>query len=143
MIGCAAVKTSFNKSPTFLKFVHTFGPLTHDGLRKNGDVAQAMIDEAQWMSKALRRGIVAMPLNQLNASIIADQTGMRLKVSPVCLLDAMWLQLAQSKSDPASFRECEQCHELFMAGVGARRADAKFCSDECRIKFNSHQRSRR
>jgi hypothetical protein len=123
-----------------LKFVETYGPLTHDGLRKDGDVVPAMIDEAEDMTKALRGGSVSRMMTKFNAWIVTDQTGMRFKVSPVSLLDALWLQLVQSKSN---FRECLQCAKPFEAGVGGRRADAKFCSDKCRIKYNSLQRSRR
>jgi hypothetical protein len=122
-----------------LKFVQTYGPLTRDGLGKGGDVAPAMIDEAENMAQALRGGNVSRLMTKFNAWIVTDQTGMRFKVSPTSLLDAIWLQFVQSKS---KFRECQQCHELFMHGVGGRRDDAKFCSDQCRIKFNSLQRSR-
>jgi hypothetical protein len=132
-----------------LGFVQKFGPLTHaalqrrDGIR-NGDVVLDIIDSAEEMVKLLRGGIVAMPLKQLNASVVTEADGIRLKVGPACLLDALWLQLAQAKSGgKASFRECLQCHTLFATGVGTdRRADAKFCSDKCRITFNSLERSR-
>jgi hypothetical protein len=125
-----------------LEFVERFGPLTHDGLQRDGDVVPAVIDQAENMSQALRGQIIAMPLNQLIASIVTDNGRMRLKVRPACLLDALWLQLAQAKS-VTNFRECLHCHGPFIAGGGAdRRADAKFCSDECRIEFNSRKRSR-
>jgi hypothetical protein len=45
--------------------------------------------------------LVAVPLvchYKLNASIVTDHNAMRLKVSPACLLDALWLQLAQAQS---------------------------------------------
>jgi hypothetical protein len=49
-----------------------------------------------------------------------------------------------ASSGSASFRECWNCHEPFVAGPkGNRRGDAKFCSDKCRIEFNSLQRSRK
>lgn len=127
-----------------LEFVKRFGPLTYDGLHKEGDVVPKIVDWASDMSQVLRGAIVGMPLNKLNASIVTDHNGMRLKVLPTCLLDALWLQLAQVKSrGSANFRECLRCRNLFMAGASAdRRADAKFCSDECRIEFNSLKRSR-
>src|SRR5262249_8260597 len=125
-----------------LKFVEKFGPLTHDGLRRNGDIVPAVIEQAETMSQALRGRIIAMPLNKLNVSIVTDHnSGMRLKMHPACLLDALWLQLAQAKS-VTNFRECLQCGRSFMAGGAGRRADAKFCSDKCRIEFNSLKRSR-
>jgi hypothetical protein len=123
-----------------LKFVQRYGPLTRAGLGKGGDVVPAMIKEAENMAQALRGGSVSRMITKFNAWIVTDQTGMRFKVSPTSLLDAIWLQFVQSKS---KFRECLQCGELFMhGGVGARRADAKFCSDKCRIKYNSLERSR-
>jgi len=127
-----------------LKFIERFGPLTYNGLRGDGDVVLDAIDAAEAMAEASRGRTTSMPLNKLNASIVTENNFMRLKVSPVCLLDALWLQLAQAKAGgKASFRECLQCQELFATGVGAdRRADAKFCSDKCRITFNSLKRSR-
>jgi hypothetical protein len=127
-----------------LEFVNNFGPLTHDGLRKDGEVVQGIIDAAKEMSGVLHGRIIATPLNPLNVSIITDdKRRMRLKVSPRCLLDALWLQLAQASAS-ASLRECWNCSEPFVAGPkGNRRGDAKFCSDKCRIEFNSLQRSRK
>jgi hypothetical protein len=127
-----------------LEFVKNFGPLTHDGLRKGGEVVQDIIDAAEEMSGVLRGHIIATTLSPLKVSIITDdERRLRLKISPQCLLDALWLQLAQV-SGSASFRECWNCSEPFVAGVkGNRRGDAKFCSDKCRIEFNSLQRSRK
>jgi hypothetical protein len=124
-----------------LEFVNAFGPLTNEGLRRGGEVVPRMIEVAAEMAKADR--IVAKPLKKLNVSIVKENGRMRLKVSPACLLDALWLQLAQA-SGSGSFRECAKCGEPFVAGVrGNRRADARFCSDKCRIEFNSLQRSRK
>jgi hypothetical protein len=124
-----------------LEFINAFGPLTNDGLRRGGEVVPRMIEVAEQMAKADR--IVAMPLHKLNMSIVKDNGRMGLKISPACLLDALWLQLAQA-SGSGSFRECANCHRPFVAGVrGNRRADARFCSDKCRIEFNSLQRSRK
>ena len=107
-------------------------------------VVHRIIDAAKKMSEVLHGRIIATPLNPLNVSIITDdKRRLRLKVSPKCLLDALWLQLAQA-SGSASFRECWNCREPFVAGPkGNRRGDAKFCSDKCRIEFNSLQRSRK
>ncbi len=126
-----------------LTFVEKFGPLTHEGLRGKGDVVPAMIEHAEMMMQTYRGKMVGIPLNKLNVWVLADHKGgMRVRVSPACLLDALWLELARSKSVMA-FHECLQCERSFMVGKGTeRRADAKFCSDECRIKYNSLQRSR-
>jgi hypothetical protein len=124
-----------------LKFIETYGPLTGEGLRSGENVSK-VIDWAYDMSNALRGHISAMSLSPLKASIITERGKMKLEVGPSSLIDALWLQLVQSQSQPNRFRECEQCGEEFMVGPGARRADARFCKDECRIKFNSIQRSR-
>ena len=113
---------------------------------KEGDDVFHVIAQAEEMLERLRGGwgIGVMPLNKLSVSIETNGSGkIELKVRPACLLDAMWLQLAQSQSAP-NIRECPQCHKSFMVGGGGRaqRRDAKFCSDECRIKFNSLARSR-
>ena len=124
------------------EFVENFKPLTYDGLRGKAEVVREIIDQAQSMFEALRGGIIATPLNRLIASIETDRNGqMRLKVRPACLLDALWLQLALAKS-VSNFRECRQCQKSFMAGRGTnRRADAKFCSVECKTKYFSLKRS--
>jgi hypothetical protein len=125
-----------------LKFIETYGPLTHEGLR-SGEIVPDVIDWAIDMSKSLRGRIHAMVLSPpLNARIITEQGKMRLEVGPSSLIDALWLQLVQSQSQPSHFKECEQCGEAFMVGPGARRADARFCCDEHRVKFNSLERSR-
>jgi hypothetical protein len=126
-----------------LEFVRKFGPLTYDGLRGKGEVVPDVIDQARSMSEVLRGGIIAMPLNRLIASIETDNKGkIRLRVRPACLLDALWLQLALAKS-VSKFRECRQCQKSFMAGGGAgRRADAQFCSAECKARYFSLKRSR-
>jgi len=127
-----------------LEFVERFGPLTYEGLQRDGDVVPSVIDQAEEMLQVMRGRIIAMPLNKLNAAVVTDHNDMRLKVSPECLLDALWLQLAQAKSGPANFRECLQCHDLFMAGQAyERRADDRFCTDRCRIEHNSLERTRR
>ena len=120
--------------------MNKFGPLTKDGLRKGGEVAWKIIDEAKGMP-----GTVGASLNPLQAAIVRANGRVRLKVSPACLLDALWLQYAQAQSNGVAFRQCQnrKCGKMFVAGVrGERRGDAKFCSDACRIKYNSMQRSR-
>ena len=126
-----------------LKFVKAFGPLTQEGLRGEGEDVRYVIDQAEEMSEVLRGRIIAMPLNRLIASIETDRNNITsLKVRPACLLDALWLQVAQAKS-VSKVRECRQCGEPFRAGRGTdRRADAKFCSPECKTKYFSLKRSR-
>jgi hypothetical protein len=81
---------------------------------------------------------VSIPLNKLNTSIVTDSNREpRLKVSPGCLLDALWLQLAQAQSGPnkAKLRFCAQCDKP----LAGKRADAKFCSDKCRVNYSRSQ----
>jgi hypothetical protein len=119
-----------------LKFIEKFGPLTHQGLRGKGDVVEELIAEARDMRSRIRK-----PLGKLNVTIDTMDDETRLRVRPGCLLDAIWLQYAQANTPS---RECPQCHERFLVGAAAgRRSDAKYCSPECRVKFNSLERSRR
>jgi hypothetical protein len=119
-----------------LEFVKLFGPLTRDGLRGKGDVVHGMIDQAEDMTNVLRGRIFGRFLAKLNVSISSERNGIHLKVEPPDLLSALWLQVAQAGR--RRVRECEQCHNPILG----RRADARFCSDPCRIKYNSLERSR-
>jgi hypothetical protein len=118
-------------------FVKRYGPLTYNGLKGRGEIVEEIMASAEDMSQAISGRILAMRLNPLNVSIMTEGGKLRLKLSPACLLDALWLQLAQAKDDRAGPRQCEQCGTMFMG----RRADARFCSDDCRIKRNSLRRS--
>jgi hypothetical protein len=83
---------------------------------------------------------------KLSASLAPDPaTGTwQLRLQPPTLLDAIWLQFGQAITSNAELRSCERCGKWFEAGQGSgRRKDAKFCTDECRIEFNSLKRSRR
>jgi len=118
-----------------LEFVEKFGPLTSDGLRGKGEIVFEIIDQAEAMVRYGTKG-----LGRFKAWIEIDNEGMRLKVQPTSLLDALWLLLAQTNTRS---RVCRQCRTPFPIGVAVgRRRDAKFCSDDCRIKFNSLERSR-
>jgi hypothetical protein len=119
-----------------LRFVERFGPLTHDGLSEKGELVFKVMDEAQAM--LWPGGTRLMKKLYASISLIGDEV--RLKVRPACLLDALWLQLAQTNTRA---KQCPQCRKPFLIGVAVRRRkDARFCSDECRIKFNSLERSR-
>jgi hypothetical protein len=82
---------------------------------------------------------------KLSAWLAPDPTSgaWRLKLQPPSLLDAIWLQFGQAiTSDAADLRFCARCGNPFEAGgKSGRRADAKFCSSECRIDYNSLKRS--
>ena len=81
---------------------------------------------------------------KLSAWLAPDPTtgAWKLKLQPPSLLDAIWLQFGQAVTGDADLRFCAQCGNPFEAGGrSGRRADAKFCSDECRINYNSLKRS--
>jgi len=119
-----------------LEFIQKFGPLTHNGLQGKGDIVPDIIEQARAMAGGPGTALV----KKLNASITVERDGVRLTLWPGCLLDALWLQLAQANTRS---RLCPQCRKPFRIGVAVkRRKDARFCSDECRIKFNSLERSR-
>lgn len=75
----------------------------------------------------------------------------------LALIDAAWINGKPLKSlskeelqivtlnllyPQARFNICLHCQGKFIAGLGNRRADAKFCCDEHRKRFNSLERSR-
>jgi hypothetical protein len=63
-------------------------------------------------------------------------------LKPTSLISGLFWQLINSKRAGAQYRSCQYCGIIFQVGVGAgRRADAKFCSDEHKIEFNSRKRS--
>jgi len=118
-----------------LEFVQKFGPLTKNGRWGKGDIVPDIIDHAEAMARGHGSGLL-----NINVSITVERDETRLKVSPACLLDALWLQLAQANTRS---KQCPQCRKPFRIGVAVkRRKDARFCSDDCRIKFNSLERSR-
>jgi hypothetical protein len=144
-----------------LEFVRRFGPLTWDGFdAKKGDPVNLVMFNADHMRQVLRiwnggqkqtqtqlpvGPYQAAPSVSLNAMVVWDPAAkaLRWKVCPNTLLDALWLQLGQALTAGVQIRECEHCGEWFYTGRGTdRRLDAKFCSDEHRIAFNSLKRSR-
>jgi hypothetical protein len=129
-----------------LKFVTEYGPLTYGRFaRGKGDEIPPLLDEAASMKACFKsRGRHSLLMANLKASLSIDKTGtVSVKITPVRLLDALWLQLGQALSEGSEWRQCEHCREWFpVGGNSGRRLVAKFCSDEHRIKFNSRERSR-
>lgn len=154
-----------------LDFVTRYGPLTWDGCGAMGDQLNLVTFHAELMREVLRvwagkqkePHIPFRPSSQkssrplrvdphytgpssyLNAAVIWDPAAKSLKwkFRPNTLLDALWLQLGRALTSATEFRQCEHCRQFFTAGRGTgRRFDAKFCSDEHRIAFNSQKRSR-
>jgi hypothetical protein len=79
-------------------------------------------------------GGISLP-GKLTASLVPDPvTGIwKLQLEPPTLLDAIWLQFGQAITSNAKLRFCLQCSKPLEPG---KRADAKFCSDECRVNYN-------
>jgi hypothetical protein len=155
-----------------LDFVQRFGPLTHAGWGSDGEDAVIAMRQAEYMRGVLtawfgkqkssvisiRRSPIASrtplvvnrydtgPSIRLEAKIVCDPLTRALKweLRPNSLADALWLQLGQKLTAGFQIRQCEHCGDWFEAGQGTgRRFDAKFCSDEHRVLYNSLKRSRR
>jgi hypothetical protein len=136
-----------------LNFINAYGHFTNAGIAGgSGDMVPRVLHEAEEMSKRLDRLSSNshlgsdIPLTTLHASLVTDRAtgGVELKLMPSSLRDALWLQLAQAILEGARIRKCRYCNEWFRAGPGKdrRRADAEFCKDEHRKRFNSLKRSR-
>jgi hypothetical protein len=141
-----------------LEFAEKFGPLTVDGLDEEvGELTYDTIVHAEGMreflsytggeKRLLERGIDSQvnSLGEIDVALVLDPTTTKpkLQLSPSSLRDALWLQFGQALSADASLRQCQQCGAWFETGAGmGRRRDAKFCSDEHRIAFNSLKRSK-
>jgi hypothetical protein len=144
-----------------LSFIDKFGPLTAPGLvTDQGEDVERMIGQAEQMKRLLlahssgRRaeltrtigtGITIVPrLAMIDASLVIDAVtkAPKIQLAVSSLLSALWLQLGQAVAGGAMVRACQQCGSLFECGPGTdRRLDAKFCTDEHRIAFNSLNRS--
>jgi hypothetical protein len=145
-----------------LDFVRKFGRLTLDDptTDERGDKVSDVIGAAKTLSVMLSIGRLpkttgpaeyqegnvivtgGIPVSRgLQAWLAPDPTTgeWRLKLTPNDLLGAIRLQSAQALINPdIHMRECIQCGDWFTG----RRADAKFCSDKCRVQYNSDKRSR-
>jgi hypothetical protein len=70
----------------------------------------------------------------------------QLKLRPVNLLGALWLQFAEAVSGGKKYRACPQCGRYFELSGGApgggrsRRSDKVFCSSACRYKAHVGRR---
>jgi hypothetical protein len=141
-----------------LDFVQNFGPLTWDGRDpKKGEPVHYATRDADHMQQVLRywesnHTKSSMPfvpqtgrIVSLDARLVGDPVtkSPKWELRPQTLLDALWMQLGEALTAGALMRRCEHCGDWFELGHGSgRRQDAKFCSDEHRIAFNSLKRSR-
>jgi hypothetical protein len=141
-----------------LDFVRRFGPLTWAGWSATeGEPVSYAISDADHMRQVLRYWASNHPQPNepfvpqtgrpvsLDAMVVWDPAAkaLRWELRPKTLLDGLWLQLGQELMTGVQIRQCERCGDWFEAGRGTgRRLDAKFCSDEHRVAFNSLKRSR-
>ena len=141
-----------------IDFVNKFGPLnTNPGnlittrvlglpgfMGAGSDSIGEVIRQAKSMAKLVsgyKSDIPQIPLTSLEAFLATGP--IRLKISPSRLIDAIWLQMAQSITSGRDVRQCLHCGELFEVGPGSgRRLDAKYCKDEHRIASNNRRRSK-
>lgn len=142
-----------------LDFVQQYGPVSFvaekigdrvEGINQGARAMRRLLDavaDRQWMSDERAENLTKAPLGlgMLNFGFVWDPA----RKAPVwsfqamCLRDALWLQFGQAMMRGAQLRACLHCADWFEAGVGTgRRADAKFCSDEHRVAFNSLKRSK-
>jgi hypothetical protein len=142
-----------------LYFVEGYGPLTKDGLdTSKGELVDGVLAHADAMrdlfiflsgDRARRAKVISdlqvSPFAELEVTLELDPAteDLKLRLCPTSLLDSIWLQAAQELSSGAAVRQCRHCGDWFETGPRTgRRADAKFCSDEHRIAFNSLKRSK-
>jgi hypothetical protein len=147
-----------------LEFVEKFGPLTTRGLNENeGDDVQDIIAHATQIGRLLDafevgnkteiartlgpkgRELGGSPLSAIEARLVFDpaEDAPKLQFTVSNLLTALWFQVGQSLAGGINLRKCQHCHALFEVGPGTgRRLDAKFCSDNHRVDFNSRKRTR-
>jgi hypothetical protein len=137
-----------------LEFIGLFGPLTEGGLKRGEDVARCIEHaNAMWRWIDAGRGAGGQLPQLIGQGINFGKVKTVLTVNPLTraprvrltaesLRSALWLQLAQALSRGLPLQLCEYCGTLFESGPGSgRRLDAKFCSDQHRIAFNSRKRT--
>jgi hypothetical protein len=104
----------------------------------------------RWMN---RRGSAGEALsewiddNLLSSSLASAQITFGRKLFQIALtahtlMDGLRLQLVASVTG-TKYNTCRRCGSLFEVGPGTgRRSDSKYCSDEHRIDYNSHARTK-
>jgi hypothetical protein len=139
-----------------LEFVTRFGPMIPDGNRKSGEDALIGLTAAQGMSKLLIQyssdprtcfsqfGEEGLGWSRIDVYLAFNPITGRphFKFTPPTLVNALHFEMGEFLTRDAQIRGCVHCGEWFETGPGTgRRADAKFCSDDHRIVFNSLKRS--
>jgi hypothetical protein len=161
-----------NTDPTpegILGFVNRFGPLTRsgnqyvegEGEKMIGDPVEWVIDSLNFMIETLATdardkeahrflgralGADGIRLNGIEVRLVFDERTQspRILQVPGDLWTALYLRLFEVQLSDIALRRCGHCNALFTAGLGTgRHLNAKFCSDEHRIQFNSLKRTPR
>ncbi len=146
-----------------LKFVNAYGPLTREGLEmdlfglEHGDSVDLILAHAAALRefidprdrhqgrirKLLRSGGMKLGSMDVGLKLVTGQQTPQLRITPHSLLDALWLQAAQSKISGIRTRKCKHCGKLFQVGRGTgRRSVALHCSDQCKRDHNSRKRTK-
>jgi hypothetical protein len=144
---------------SLLAFVNKFGLLTVDGKTGDAEAVTTGLSHAETMSNALsatasgqlaafltRHGQRGLAWSRLDVDLWFNQRTRQaaFRLKPPTLINALWLQCGQAICGDARLASCGYCGELFEAGPGTgRRNDAKFCSNEHRILYNSRKRTRK
>ncbi len=153
-----AMFAKLRTSDDVLDFVERFGPLTRDGLDADkGELVEGVLAHADTLRDlfffstgdrarraAVLAGLQVNPFAEMEVTLELDagSEDLKLRLRPTSLLDALWLQAVQHLSSGATVRQCQHCSQWFEVGPGTgRRLDAKFCSDQHRISFNSLKRT--
>jgi hypothetical protein len=137
-----------------LEFVTRFGPMMPNG-NYEGEDAQIGLTAAQGMAKLLDhyakdprscflRFGAGLGWSRIDVYLAFNAATGRpyFKFSPPTLVNALSLELGEFLTRDAQIRECAHCGAWFETGPGTgRRLDAKFCSDQHRIIFNSLKRT--
>lgn len=155
--GLFLLFANLGKNPEgLMDFVRQFGPMTEDGNRE-GEDALIGLGHGQSMGELLQRYAESPAdcISRFSGNGLAwsridvwlalnPMTGRpQFRYRPPTLINALWFELGQVLTSDAQLRHCAHCGAWFEAGPGVgRRADAKFCSDDHRIAFNSLKRTK-
>lgn len=116
----------------------------HDAWQREIKRMKSLISMARMVrtanSRRIRLVMTSIEVALLSGELDAWDAKPALVLQPRTLIDAMIVQLAQSRASGNSLQNCEQCGRWFEIGASAKRNVAKFCSDRCR---NRHHYERR
>ena len=143
-------------------FMNRFGPLTRPGL--DPEVGEPVKDATEFLAfltefidawgeetKSVRKRALAKVLGTdglrvagVEVRLVFDERTQAPRTQQVALdlETALFLRLFDVLLSDTVLRRCKHCNALFTAGLGTdRHLNARFCSDEHRILFNSLKRT--